>query len=128
MASRSEKLSRRWLVVAAGLAILTLVSPLVVEPVAGRIRLTLAPDAERDKSSGIVRILRELQFSLSDICYAKSTLYQHRGVVYQIEEEDILAEEIGHEQQQGLRTEPGLTSPTVVSGAAEKHEGHEEAV
>jgi tetratricopeptide (TPR) repeat protein len=126
------KSSQRWVVVVGALLVLTTISPLIVEPVASQIRLTLMPDRERDESGGMVQILRNLQLSLADICYAQSTHYQHRGILYQIEDENILGEDIKEQRSQTEAAE-GTTSTAAVSPkpatapAAESHESeHDE--
>jgi len=120
MAVRLSKPSQRWAVVIAALAMLAGVSPLLVGRIAELIPFPLTPDRERDESSGVVRIFRGLQMSLADICYAKSTHYQHRGILYQILDEDILGEEINKEQNQLTEGADKATSPT--SAAAKPDE------
>jgi len=114
MAMEGSKSSQRWGIVVVGLAFLMAVGPLIVEPMSQRIRVSLMPERERDESSGLLQLFRSLQMSLADICYAKSTHYQHRGILYQIEGEDILGEEINREQNNLTDKADEATSPVVV--------------
>jgi hypothetical protein len=110
------------------LAILAAVSPLIVGPVTERIRFSLMPDRERDESSGIVRVFRGLQFSLADICYAKSIHYQHRGILYQFADENILGEEISEEQShlaEGTETTTASAAGASKAGGAHVHQADE---
>ena len=102
--------SRRWAIVVCGLLVLTAVSSLIVDPITQRIRFSLMPNEQRDQSSGVVRLLRGLQMSLADICYAKSTHYQHRGILYTFADEDILGTEINKERVKSSDGTEGTTS------------------
>jgi len=130
-----EKPSQRWVFVGGLLAVIAGVAPLIVRPVTGQIRVTLIPDEERDKSSGVLQVFRGLQMSLADICYNKSTVYQHSGILYQIEDEDIVSEDI-RDEQRGATVVAESTSPTapialkggkkaVTTAAAHKTGDHE---
>jgi tetratricopeptide (TPR) repeat protein len=121
MIARISKPAQRWWAVIAGLAVLGGVSPLIVEPVAERIRFSLMPDRERDQSSGIVRLFRGFQMSLADVCYAKSTHYQHRGILYQIADENILGEEVGKEQNRLSQGTGETTGAAVISPKSGTH-------
>ena len=129
MAIGLEKASQRWAVVAGGLLVLAAISPLIVEPVVGQIRVSLIPDGERDQSSGAVQVLRSLQLSLADICYAKSTHYQHRGILYQREDENILGEDIKEQRSQAEAVEGSTSTAAAVApkpAAGPRAESHEE--
>jgi tetratricopeptide (TPR) repeat protein len=116
---------QRWGLVAVGLAILAAISPPIVGPMTDRIRFSLMPDRERDESSGIVRLFRSFQMSLADTCYAKSTHYQHRGILYQKIDENILDEKISEEQDRFAGTET-TTSPAAVT--PKRDDQHEQPV
>ncbi|MCX8037115.1 MAG: tetratricopeptide repeat protein [Candidatus Sumerlaeia bacterium] len=112
MKSQLDIIRRRWVIVAVGLLALAGVGPLVVEPMARNIRLTRTPKFERDRSSAIVQAFRGLQMSLADICYAKSTEYQHSGIIYRTPCEDTLDADIREERQQtDAALEGGTASP-----------------
>ncbi|KPL12234.1 hypothetical protein AMJ85_01500 [candidate division BRC1 bacterium SM23_51] len=117
---------QRWAVVVFGLATLGAISPVVVEPIAEQIRFTVMPDRERDRSSGVVQLFRGFQMSLADMCYNKSTHYQHRGVRYRIACEDTLDNRLKEDQQRHLAATEEATSPPVDAVTdAHEHEGHE---
>jgi len=117
---------QRWAVVVFGLATLGAISPVVVEPIAEQIRFTVMPDRERDRSSGVVQLFRGFQMSLADMCYNKSTHYQHRGVRYRIACEDTLDNRLKEDQQRHLAATEEATSPPVdaVTDAHEHEDQH----
>lgn len=116
-----DKRWKRWIAIVFGLVVLTIVGPAIVDPIAREIRLSRMPDVERDRSSGVVRLLRGLQMSLADMCYNKSTHYQHSGVRYRIPcQPDIAGEEIKHDQEKFAESE---SATTATAGAEHAHQG-----
>ncbi len=111
MKNQSDITRRRWALVAVGLLILAGAGPLVVEPMAQNIRLTRTPKFERDRASAIVQAFRGLQMSLADICYAKSTEYQHSGIIYRAPCEETLDADIRADRHQTDEALGGGTSP-----------------
>lgn len=127
MAGALEKASHRWTVVFVGLVVLAGISPIIVEPVANQIHIARIPQPTHDESSGIVGLFRELQTSLADMCYNKSTHYQHRGVRYRVACEDILSSRIEEDQQQHLAATEEAASPAAAAVKDRRnHEGRED--
>jgi len=113
MTALLQKSSSRWILVVVGLVVMAAISPFVVDPIARQIQFSMMPNPARDQSSGVLQLFRGFQMSLADICYNKSTLYQHRGVRYSIAlHEDILGDEVKQEQDTVAKAaEEGTTTP-----------------
>jgi len=110
-----EKPSERWALVVILLAVLAGVSQWVVKPVASQLRVTLSPDRERDKSSGLLQVFRGVQMSLADMCFNKSTVYQHSGILYRAKDEDIVGEDIKDERRTATDAAEGTTPSATVA-------------
>ena len=136
---RQTSAHRRILVIFA-LIVLGAVAPRVVKPIAGRMQIPYTPDPKRDQTSGVLTVLRGLQMSLADICFNKSTEYQHDGVRYRQLEEDIagnlLRDQAESDATDDVESTPSATVPpdveTTPSIAVPKpdrqessHEGHD---
>jgi len=123
MAGFCSKPLHRWGLLVLGLLILTLVSPAIVEPVRRMTQVTLIPDEQADRASGLVRLFRGLQLSMADIFYNRSTIYMHSGIRYdKLQEEDILSEDINAQHQ---RDTNAAAADTTASAAAEPADDHE---
>lgn len=128
-----QKPWNRWIIVLAGLVVLGLISPTVVNNrLAKSIRFTMRPDRETDQSSGLLAVFRELQFSLADMCFNKSTLYMHSGVRYAVVYEDAVSERIQNETE-GDQTPDASKEPAGQDGhghesEAEHDQEHEDIV
>jgi tetratricopeptide (TPR) repeat protein len=101
MIAALRKPGRRWALVAVTLLALVFLSPLVVRPALKRVRAAAQRDADSRPATGLARILRELQFSLADMCYNKSTLYLHSGVRYSVLEEDAFGDPVRQDFEAG---------------------------
>jgi hypothetical protein len=111
---------RRWIVVVAALAVLTAVSPFFVPRMSRKIAFSLIRDEKRDESSGIVTLFHGLTESLADMCYNKSTHYQHGGVLYRVSE-DILGDSI----REQVDRETEATTETAETAADHDEHDHE---
>jgi tetratricopeptide (TPR) repeat protein len=118
----------RWLIVIVGLLVLAGVSPRLVGPMASRIRFTVTPNEELDRSSGLIKIFRGFQMSLADICYNKSAIYTHNGIRYTSLGEDILAEHIADQQEEDTQAATNPTSATAARDAHDHEHGGREDV
>jgi hypothetical protein len=126
MGPSAGRTAMRWLLVVLGLTVMGAIGPRIVDPMAKKIRLTRQVDPERDKSSGIVRLFRGFQLSLADMCYNKSTEYQHSGILYRDFDEDILADEVAEDQQKDtVDSGDGATTATEGSHSPDDEHAHE---
>lgn len=103
------------ILVAFTLLVLGAVAPKVVEPIAEKTRFTYRPDPERDQASGVATVFNGLRMSLADMCYNKSSYYQHRGARYRKLEEDFLSDQIREDAESEAAPDRG-TSPSAAAG------------